>query len=88
MMSIRHNILVDIELERDRQTNKWTGIFEDSKWSAFDWHEMISDYNAWARRMASMGSLDKARNRYIQIAALAVAAIEQIDQGTYANTSS
>ena len=52
----------------------------DDRWNALDWHEMIADYNAWARRMACMGSMDKARRRYVQLAALAVAAVEAIDR--------
>jgi hypothetical protein len=44
-----------------------------------DWYEMIGDYNAWARRMGAMGSPDKQRRRLIQVAALAVAAVEVID---------
>lgn len=85
---MRNSILEDINKERERQEGKWVGQFDDSQWSPLDWKEMIDDYNAWARRMATMGSLDKARNRYIQIAAMAVAAVEQIDKGTYANSSS
>ena len=76
----RSNILHEVNTERSRQDGKWGGAEQDDKWSAMDWHEMIADYNGWARRMAAMGSLDKARRRYIQIAALAVAAVEAIDR--------
>lgn len=79
-MTRRQSILVDVSNERVRQEQKWDGVFNDDHYSAFDWHEMIADYNAWARRMASMGSMDKARIRYIQIAALAVAAVEALDR--------
>ncbi|TNC80276.1 MAG: hypothetical protein C9356_15225 [Oleiphilus sp.] len=75
------NALNDIAKERQRQIAKWGPASEvDDKHSAFDWHEMISDYNGWARRMAAMNSPDKARRRYIQIAALALAAAEAIDR--------
>ena len=73
-------VLYQIAEERQRQDEKWGGSVNDDQWSALDWHEMLADYNAWARRMASMGSLDKARNRYVQLAALAVAAVESIDR--------
>ncbi len=73
-------VLDDVHLERLRQKGKWGGTSQDDGWNALDWHEMIADYNAWARRMACMGSKDKARNRYIQIAALAVAAVEALDR--------
>jgi hypothetical protein len=75
----RQKILEDISVERDRQIAKWSGKFDDAQWLPGDWHEMIADYNAWARRMGSMGSPDKQRRRLIQVAALAVAAIEVID---------
>lgn len=75
----RQNILKEIFEERSRQIKKWTGVFNDLLYSPFDWHEMISDYNGWARRMWSMRSYDKARKRLIQVAALAVAAVEALD---------
>lgn len=73
-------VLNDVGIERERQDHKWSGIFNDDTWNPLDWHEMISDYNGWARRMACMNSPDKARIRYIQIAALAVAAVEALDR--------
>lgn len=73
-------ILGEIRSERRRQNEKWGGPEHDDQWTPLDWHEMIADYNGWARRMSAMGSLDKARRRYIQIAALAVAAVEAIDR--------
>lgn len=75
----RQSILADVSAERDRQVGKW-GSLQDLANTPLDWHEMIADYNAWARRMAAMGSPDKARTRYIQIAALAVAAVEALDE--------
>lgn len=77
---ISAEVLYDVSMERERARAKWNGIFDDDHYTPLDWHEMIADYNAWARRTASMGSMDKARNRYIQIAALAVAAAEAIDR--------
>lgn len=75
-------VLNDVARERQRQDSKWGGATNDDQWTPLDWHEMIADYNGWARRMACMGSPDKARNRYIQLAALAVAAVEAIDRRT------
>lgn len=74
------SVLEDVLNERDRQVSKWEGKFNDDDYTPLDWHEMIADYNGWARRMAAMGSLDKARRRYIQIAALAVAAVGALDR--------
>lgn len=79
-MSLTRSVLQDVENERIRQDAKWEGVFNDDDWNAFDWHEMIADYNSWARRMMAMRSPDKARNRYVQVAALAVAAVEAIDR--------
>jgi hypothetical protein len=78
-MSTR-TVLEDVYDERVRQIGKWEGTFSDDDWNPLDWHEMIADYNGWARRMACMNSPGKARRRYIQIAALAVAAIEALDR--------
>lgn len=75
-------VLNDVLAERRRQDAKWVGVFNDDMWTPFDWHEMIADYNSWARRMACQGSPEKARNRYIQIASLAVAAVEALDRKT------
>jgi hypothetical protein len=82
----RRNVLEQVLRERNRQDAKWGGAANDDQWNALDWHEMIADYNAWARRMACMGSFDKARNRYVQIAALAVAAVEALDRKEQAHT--
>lgn len=80
----RAAILAQIDAERERQIEKWGGpvksAFIDDSWNALDWKEMIDDYTAWARRMATMGSWDKSRRRFIQVAALAVAAVEAIDR--------
>lgn len=73
-------VLNDVATERARQDSKWAGVFNDDEWNAYDWHAMISDYNAWARRMMAQQSPGKARNRYIQIASLAVAAVESLDR--------
>lgn len=78
MMDNTRFILDDVFNERERQVGKWG--YNDDAYNAFDWHEMIGDYNAWARRMMTMNSHEKARNRYIQVAALAVAAVEALDR--------
>lgn len=71
-------IMIDLVNELSRQEEK--GMTEtDRERTLLDWHEMIADYNAWSRRMAAMGSLDKARRRYIQVAALALSAVYQLD---------
>ncbi len=76
----KQSILDEVFHERNRQDEKWGGVSTDDEYSYFDWHEMIADYNAWARRMGAMNSPVKARRRLVQVAALAVAAVEAIDR--------
>jgi len=77
-----HQVVLEVVDELERQIEKWGGPDNDDLFTPLDWHEMIADYNGWARRMAAMGSPDKARRRYIQIAALAVSAVEALDRKT------
>ncbi len=76
----REDILLQVDAERDRQEAKGFADYKDDRKEPWNWHEDIESYNGWARLMWAMGSTDKARNRFIQIAALAVAAIESLDR--------
>jgi hypothetical protein len=71
-------ILEAITNERARQAAKGFNAAVDAAYGPADWHAMITDYAGWARRMHCMGSIDKALNRYVQTAALCVAAAEQL----------
>lgn len=73
-------VLLDVQAERARQDLKWGGAAHDDAHETSDFVELIEDYAGWARVMAGMGSDDKARVRLIQVAALAVAAVESIDR--------
>lgn len=73
-------VLADIADERKRQDEKWGGPAHDDQHDTATFVQLIEDYAGWARTMAGMGSLDKARNRLVQVAALAVAAVEAIDR--------
>jgi hypothetical protein len=75
-----NDVLREVLAERGRQDDKWGGSVNDDRKGPDDWHAHIADYNGWARNMARMGSLDKARRRLIQVAALATAAVEAIDR--------
>lgn len=75
-------VLFDVEKERQRQNDKWGGAEHDDHHTTAEFVQLIEDYAGWARTMAGMNSLDKARNRLIQVAALAVAAVESIDRKT------
>lgn len=74
------NILKEIDQERKRQDTKWGGSEHDDNHHTVDFCRFIKNYTGWAEQMAMMESPDKARNRLIQIAALAVAAVESIDR--------
>ena len=64
----RSDILEEIRSERLRQIGKWgTTATRDQHGNAADGYEMLSDYNAWARRMWSMGSLDWIRQSSFMI---------------------
>lgn len=82
LTSVMHEVLE----ERGRQVDKgYTSDSDDDK-QPFNWYEDIDSYNSWARLMLSMDSPDKARKRFVQIAALAVAAVESIDRKASSST--
>lgn len=74
-------VLDEIGQERHRQNMKWGAKHDDRK-TMRDFIEHIQDYAGWARQMFGMGSDDKGRRRLVNIAALAVAAIEALDRRT------
>ena len=80
MFSQTEEVLEDVGTERMRQDEKWGGPEHDDQHTTAEFVQWIEDYAGWARMMASMGSYEKARRRLIQIAALAVAAVESIDR--------
>ncbi len=75
-------VLGDVQAERNRQDAKWGGPAHDDEHVTEVFVQLIQDYAAWARVMAGMDSMDKARRRLVQVAALAVAAVESIDRKT------
>lgn len=79
-VSLLEQILAEIAAERKRQDEKWDGATHDDQHTSEDWHGILTDYAGWARRMAHQGSPHKARRRLIQVAAVAIALVEQIDR--------
>lgn len=73
-------VLADVADERKRQDEKWGGPEHDDQHDTAAFVQLIEDYAGWARTMAGMGSNHKARVRLIQVAALAVAAVESLDR--------
>lgn len=72
-------VVIECVQERSHQVAA-RGSEEDRRWSPRDWKEMIDDYSAMARRAMTMGKADEARRRYIQVAALALAAVQAFDK--------
>lgn len=75
-----HNVLREIGEERERQIEKGYTPISDGNKPIEAFCVDIHNYNAWASQMALMQSPSKARKRLIQVAALAMAAVERIDR--------
>jgi hypothetical protein len=75
-----HHILDEVFTERARQDLKWGGAAHDDTHTTAEFVQLIEDYAGWSRTMAGMNSPGKARARLIQVASLAVAAVESIDR--------
>lgn len=69
-------VMLQIVAERERQDAKWGGPAHDDSHTTAEFVQIIQDYAGGARVMAGMNSADKAERRLIQVAALAVAAVE------------
>lgn len=80
-MSYR-KVLDEVDLERERQDDKWGGAEHDDELSPEYFVQLIQDYAGWSRVMAGMGSMQKYRRRMVQVAALAVASVEAVDRAT------
>lgn len=73
-------ILEEIRKERVRQDEKWGGPEHDDAHDIEEWIEFIQSYASWAKTNYKMNSPDKFRRRMVQVAALAVAAVESFDR--------
>jgi hypothetical protein len=73
------DLLAAVASELKRQKIKWGDGCDEGK-TPDEWHCLIADYLGWARRMHAMDSPEKAVNRYLQVAALAVSAGQSIVQ--------
>lgn len=70
----------EVLAERNRQDAKWGGPEHDDQHGAEDWNRFITRYSQWAAQMADMNSPDKYRRRMVQVAAIAIAAVESLDR--------
>lgn len=82
-MMTRREIFADIKAERSRQDEKWGGREHDRQHWPGDWCAFIFEHTAKAFAAAHRGPGDGDRSDYkarlIEVAALAVAAIESLD---------
>lgn len=72
----RAEILAAIEGERAHQIEKWGGRIHDSEHSPNDWIAFICRYTGKAQQAVENEDREDLHHRLIQVAALAVAAIE------------
>lgn len=77
---IQKKAMFDVVNERAKQDAKFGGPDHDDKRPTYEFVELIHDYSSCARINAGMGNNDKARRLLVQVAALAVAAVESIDR--------
>ncbi len=73
-----HQVISDIEDERLRQEDQWGGVINDDCNTVDDWRAYINKFNFLAGTAKSNSPTQ--RKRLIQVAALAVAAVESFDR--------
>jgi hypothetical protein len=77
---VSKDILAEVAAERERQDGRWGGAEHDDEMTMDAFAQLIADYAGWARVKAREGTFDEARQRLVQAAALAVAAVECLDR--------
>lgn len=78
---VQQKAMMDVVSERAKQDAKW-GPEHDDQRPTYEFVELIRDYAVCARIAAGSANTKKARKRLIQVAALAIAAVETIDRKT------
>jgi hypothetical protein len=79
-MTPQQLIFMDILHERERQDDRWGGADHDRNHTVSDWKRLILEHLDKANQAAYKGDLRRARERFIEVAALAVAAVEMLDK--------
>lgn len=69
-----------VAAERRRQDARWGGAAHDDAQPMEAFAGLIRDYAGWARVALRAGAHGEARERFVQVAALAVAAVESLDR--------
>ena len=80
MPETRAKALADVETERARQDAYWGGPVHDDNHSATEWCLILNARLGKASEAAIDRDFPEARRRLIQIAAVAVAAVESLDR--------
>lgn len=72
----------EIKAERERQDQRWGGPEHDDEHSASDWANLVYQYlySAFGEAEGKRHDAEGYRGRMLQVAALAVAAIESHDR--------
>jgi hypothetical protein len=76
----RERIYADIDAERAAQDAKWGGKEHDEKHTVSQWAGFLHEHTNKAAFAASEGDIGEARRRLLEVAALAVAALEVVDR--------
>ena len=75
------NVFDRILKEREYQTKKYGLLYDDSKWTVEDWTRFIMEYLPNKRNPVPLRHPEyDARTQLIKVAALAVAALEQMEK--------
>lgn len=76
-------VLADVSAERGRQDEKWGG-FERSVYPVSLWAAILGEEYGEVCEAMLEGDVENLREECIQVAAVAVSIVEQIDRGEWA----
>lgn len=81
-------VLAEVAAERTRQDAQWGGPARDDALPLPAFVQLMGDHAGWARVKLRAGPMVEARQRLVQVAALAVAAVESLGRRASASTVS
>ncbi len=73
-------VINDVIDERMHQDERWGGPEHDDAHRTLDFVRFVDDFTIKARNAVLNGDVGQARRRFVQVAALAVAAAESLDR--------
>lgn len=77
-----YQALTDIFFERLKQDEKWGGPNHDDQHTLMDWTTFLKQHSSYAEHAVITGHKTKYRKFLVEVAALAVAALEAFDRST------